>query len=216
MTGTLEIKTEEQKRAGARSKFYNALSKLFTFPDENYINEINSGTIRDGLLTLADELPYSLSPSGFLDETFTVENIEDFQSSYIKTFDVSPGGPPCPLYEGLYYPDRRKIMEDLMRFYEHFGLKPDTKINELPDHISMELEFMHFLSFKETQAMSINKDPRPLRLAQKDFLERHLSKWLPVLNRKLVSLSAPEFYRKLFLFLEEFIKVDCEYIAGMI
>lgn len=214
MTEITEIKTEEEKKTAFRSNLYIALGTLFRYPDDKYIADISSGAIQNKLLPLVKELPYPVNHSDFLNVNFMVENLDDFQSEYIKTFDVSPGGPPCPLYEGLYYPDRRRVMEDLMRFYEHFGLKPDVKKNEFPDHISMELEFMHFLSFKETMALTLGKDTKPLRLAERDFLAHHLVKWLPMLNKKLSTLNPPEFYKKLFLFLEEFINNDYNYIKN--
>jgi DMSO reductase family type II enzyme chaperone len=198
---------------GARSKLYLSLSKLFVYPDEEYIKEIAAGTIQNALIPITRELPYSLKHADFLYSHFTIDNQDEFQSVYIKTFDVSPGGPACPLYEGLYYPDRRKIMEDLMRFYEHFGLKPAPEKNELPDHISIELEFMHFLTFKEEQAISLGKEPKPLRLAQRDFLDRHLVKWLSMINEKLLNLTQMEYYKQLFLFIEEFVNEDFKYIS---
>ncbi len=212
MTKTLEIKTDEQKRSASRSNLFIAFGKLFRFPDEDYINGISSGSIQEELSLLLNELPYPVEERNFLTVRFQINDIEDFQSEYIKTFDVSPGGPPCPLYEGLYYPDRRKIMEELMRFYEHFGLKPDTKNNELPDHISMELEFMHFLSFKEAQALIHNKDTGALLRAERDFLERHLIKWIPELIKKFGKANPPEYYRHLFKFLNAFLNSDLKYV----
>lgn len=214
MTKSLELKTEEQRKSGARSNFYLALSRIFVFPEKEIIESITDGTLQKELIALIKELPYTLRNSEFLEKDYSIENEEEFQSNYIRVFDVSPGGPPCPLYEGLYYPDRRKIMEELMRFYEHFGLKPDIKKNELPDHISMELEFLHFLTFRETQALGLNKDRSSILLAERDFLERHPLDWIPQLLKKLEKAEPPEFYIHLFNFLNGFLKLDLQYVKG--
>ncbi len=216
MTETLEIKSDEQKSSALRSNLFIAFERLFRFPDEDYINGISSGSIQEELSLLINELPYPVEERDFFTAQFQIDNAEDFQSEYIRTFDVSPGGPPCPLYEGLYYPDRRKVMEDLMRFYEHFGLKPDTNKNELPDHISMELEFMHFLSFKEAQALVHNKDRGPFLRAERDFLERHLIKWIPEVIKKFEKANPPQYYRYLFNLLNAFLNSDLKYIREKI
>lgn len=214
MTKTIEIKTRDEKGSAARSNFYLCLSRIFTFPDQKIIETISDGIIQKELSLILRELPYPVNDNGFLQSDYNIPNVEEFQSNYIRVFDVSPGGPPCPLYEGLYYHDRRKIMEDLMRFYEHFGLKPDIRKNKLPDHISMELEFMHFLTFKETQALGLQKECSSILRAERDFLERHPVQWIPQLIKKFDRAKPPEFYIELYKFLDEFLKSDLQYVKG--
>ncbi len=216
MTKSLELKTEEQRKSGARSNFYLALSRIFVFPEKGIIESITDGSLQEELKAMIKELPYPLEDAEFLEKDYSIEDEEEFQSNYIRVFDVSPGGPPCPLYEGLYYPDRRKIMEELMRFYEHFGLKPDIKKNELPDHISMELEFLHFLTFRETQALGLKKDCSPLLRAERDFLERHPLDWIPQLIKKLEKAEPPKFYIHLCNFLNGFLRSDLKYVKGQL
>lgn len=205
--------TVNQRNASIRSGAYLILSNLFNFPDPDFANKLTSGNIQQEMKRMFSELPYPLENQEILEKEFKIENYDEFQNSYIRTFEVAPGGPPCPLYEGLYYPDRRRIMEDLMRFYEHFGLKL-SKPNELPDHISIELEFMHYLTYLESKALTLSKDPISFKLAQKDFLDRHLVKWLPEITRKLAKCEAPDFYKALFVFLQEFLERDLNFIKG--
>ncbi len=88
-------------------------------------------------------------------------------------------------------------MEELARFYSYFGLSIEHGSGELPDHLATELEFMHFLAFKELAALQRQKDPAPYRLAQADFLERQLTSWLPSLEERLQKLGPPPFYTAL-------------------
>ena len=77
--------------------------------------------------------------------------------------------------------DRMKKMEDVVRFYEYFGLHASAEDPRPPDHLSTELEFMKFLAYKEAASAS----PRlqaSFRRAQLDFSERELGRWLPELS----------------------------------
>jgi len=70
--------------------------------------------------------------------------------------------PPCPPYEDTYRKGLEKtvILLAVSEFYKHFDLKmdPGEGKRKLADHVSAELEFRHFLTFKEAQA---RKRPRP-------------------------------------------------------
>jgi DMSO reductase family type II enzyme chaperone len=88
-------------------------------------------------------------------------------------------------------------MEELTRFYNYFGLSVARGKGELPDHVSTELEFMHFLVFKELTALQRGDDPLPYRRAQADFLERQLVSWLPALDARLAALDPPTCYAAL-------------------
>jgi DMSO reductase family type II enzyme chaperone len=80
-------------------------------------------------------------------------------------------------------------MEELVRFYNHFGLSvAEAREREVPDHITTELEFMHYLTFKEVLALQRGEDPAPYCAAEMDFLSRHPAKWLPQLHKKTESV----------------------------
>lgn len=57
-------------------------------------------------------------------------------------------------YGSVYTEKHRQVMGDstieVLKFYEEVGLSVDTK--EPPDHIAIELEFMHHLCLKEAEA----------------------------------------------------------------
>jgi DMSO reductase family type II enzyme chaperone len=106
-----------------------------------------------------------------------------------------------------------KLMEELVRFYEHFGLQ--TNAGDHPDHVSAELEFMHYLAFKETAAIAHQQDVPDLRRAQRDFLERHLCRWLPRLSRRIASAAgAPAFYTGVAALADGFARADLGYLRG--
>jgi DMSO reductase family type II enzyme chaperone len=134
------------------------------------------------------------------------------EGQYIRIFDVGPGRPPCPLYEGSHRRGRQEILEDLVRFYEHFGLRHQE--GDLPDHLCAELEFMHYLSFKQAAALHAGTDSEPYRLAQRDFLSRHLNRWLPRLRARLEQLDPPQLYLSLARLAEEACRLDLRFLKG--
>lgn len=207
--------TDEEKFAASRSKLFKVIEEFFTFPDEEIFRDLASGQFASTVSAVAQGLPYQLPEPPVLSSA-RYKDHEEYSSDFIRIFDVSIGGPPCPLNEGLYYDDRQKVMEELVRFYDHFDLKLNQEGHELVDHISAELDFMHFLSFKEAGALHFHKDPVPYRLAQKDFMERHLLKWFPTLLEKLRGLAPPEFFQSSCEFVHTFLAADHRHIVSLL
>ena len=103
------------------------------------------------------------------------ESDEQQQLDYIAGFDCSVYKTACSLHEAAYTTEGQEVLyEELTRFYEFFGLGRDHSA-ELPDHLSVELEFMHFLSFLEAQDSTEEAARDSLVKAQRDFFTRHLA-----------------------------------------
>jgi len=183
------LRSDEELAAAARSSLYLRLTEAFAFPSGALLGAIDSGRFAEELRANAAALPFELPVEGELSAGGELEQ------AYIRLFEVGPGQPPCPLYEGSHRGGRMKIMEELVRFYEHFGLQPGP--GDQPDHLCAELEFMHYLAFKEAAALSQGGPVEAFVLAQRDFLERHLCRWLPGLRLRLETVDAPAFYRSL-------------------
>ena len=117
------------------------------------------------------------SPSGgvgILDESWIPLPSEDAKTEFLDAFEPSISKTACSLYQSAHSKrEQTSLYEELIRWYDHFGLQRKAKA-ELPDHISVELEFMHFLSYREHLAGSDADAVKTLRRAQKEFLEKHL------------------------------------------
>jgi DMSO reductase family type II enzyme chaperone len=186
------------------------LSTAFSYPTDVFCEELASGEWPRQLFALTQHLPFELSTAT---ETLPGEPASEklLQESYVSIFEVGTGRPYCPLYEGSHRSGRMKLMEDLVRFYEHFGLI--TQPGDHPDHLSAELEFMHYMAFKEAAALA-HSDPVPdVQLAQRDFLNRHLCKWLPRVRERLLSArELPAFYLFAAGLTEEFCRRDLAWL----
>ena len=197
--------------SGARSYVYRMLATAFSYPTDGFCESLASGEWSRQISALAQHLPFDLSVPAA--PSPGEETTEALQQGYVSTFEVGTGRPYCPLYEGSHRSGRMKLMEDLVRFYEHFGLM--TQPGDHPDHLSAELEFMHYMSFKEAAAQA-HSDPVPdLRRAQRDFLDRHLCKWLPRVGKRLVSArDLPAFYLSAASLAEEFCRRDLAWLKA--
>ncbi len=113
------------------------------------------------------------------------------EDQYVRLFVVNPEGTVCPPYESFYLdPDPQAagwVRAQLKQEYATAGLALAPAFHGLPDHVSVELEFMAFLCSQETDAWD-RQDPREgmeFLKRQRTFLERHLGRWFPDFAREV-------------------------------
>jgi DMSO reductase family type II enzyme chaperone len=194
--------------AGARSSFYRLLADSFSYPSDGLPEGLATGGWSSQFRELAPHLPFEFPAA---EPSFADANADALRQAYVSVFEVGTGRPYCPLYEGSHRSGRMKLMEDLVRFYEHFGLK--TLTGDHPDHLCAELEFVHYLAFKEAAALARGEDGGDVRRAQRDFLDRHLCRWLPRVHNRLRSArDLPEFYLFAAGLAEEFCRRDLAWL----
>lgn len=205
---------ELDRATASRSQLYALLAILFGFPDEELHGAIREGEIARSIAELCAVLPHRLSSVVTADLAAAADEYVEFESEYIRLFDVGAAGPPCPLYGGVYIGDRMKNMEEATRFYNFFELHLSPEVRELPDHITTELEFLHYLTFRQAEAGQRGGDVSSLLRAERDFLERHLCRWVPRLRERLVKQKPAPFFLALVEFAVAFFEADRAYAAA--
>lgn len=139
-------------------------------------------------LQSASELPDDAMPRAWMQ--LTDADVSALQSAYIDLFDRRQGG--IPLHETEYGRGRALAkgaeLADLSGFYRAFGvdLDADGDSKEMPDHLSVELEFYAWLLLKEAyllraqeaDAVSIVEDARA------KFLKAHLGPFARALSER--------------------------------
>ncbi len=174
-----------------RSNLYKLLSLGLRYPTPEVFKTFQNGEFLVKLWGSISLLPH-LKP--IITEMFEVsrrtlndlENLTfaDFEIKLVQTFDISVPELFCMPYEGLCREEPGDdITPDISELYKYFGLsiRRHGSTHELPDRLCAELEFLSFLTFKETQARKCEDDKllKDYITAQKDFLERHLIQWVP-------------------------------------
>lgn len=211
--GALQEMELEDNEITARLGVYQALARLASLPDADVHHSAVAGEWGAQLTEAGHLLPFAFDfGTASVDAGVTPEEL---QAEYIRVFEVGVnGGPPAPLYGGLYAGDRMQRLEEVVRFYEYFGLSTSAEDPRPADHLATELEFMKYLCFKE----AVSPSPRlqaSYRRAQHDFLERQLT-WLPKLVEGTESGNTWPYLRWVAGTISGFVEADARYVAGVV
>ncbi|MDP6979013.1 MAG: molecular chaperone TorD family protein [Myxococcota bacterium] len=200
--------------ASGRSKLYQVFALALQYPNADWVDAIRQGELADAIATslrsvdatLISEFDRAaLTDAGTDDDALAVE--------YTRLFDVGPGGSPVSLFGGHHLGNRTQTMEEVLRFYLHFGLERDPTAHELPDHVISELEFLHFLTFQQARLEHQGEDSRHYLRGQRDFIERQLGRWIPKITALLREHEASPHYVELFRLLDLFVQHERETLS---
>lgn len=189
----------EQLLAAARSSAYRLFAEAMRFPHDDGLAWIREGRLADALREQLSEIDPALGevPACWVALRDAGPDEDTLAIEYTRLFDAGAKGPPCPLHGGLYGGARMKVMEEAVRFYNHFGLTLSEAPRELPDHLATQLEFVHYLAYREAECLRDGRDPGPYQRAQRDFLERQPGSWIPKLSERLREEKALPLYAQL-------------------
>jgi DMSO reductase family type II enzyme chaperone len=131
----------------------------------------------------------------------------DFESRYIACFEVGLPAPPVALQASHY--NRREpvpaVIHEHILFYKRFGLHVPDGDSESADHLLHELAFLlHLDQLLLTGKMAADS----LVLARRDFLDRHLSRWVPRADDAAEEKHLPALYQTLLTILARAVSQD--------
>ena len=103
-----------------------------------------------------------------------------------------------------------KSTVEAKKFIESAGLNYKEAYTGLPDHISVELEFMQHVIQREAQAWEADDDVTALLCLrnEKIFIDEHLSGWIPVFCEKVIEAAEMPFYREMAQLTRSFIEFE--------
>ncbi|MCL4477127.1 MAG: molecular chaperone TorD family protein [Nitrospirae bacterium] len=137
-----------------------------------------------------------------MEKSFSKYSEEELTVDYARLF-VGPNELLAPPYGSVYLDGDRKVMGDstmeVMKMYEEQGLAMDREFRNLPDHITVELEFMYYLIFKEIEALEKSDIASALNFIniQEVFLDRFLKRWIRPFCDKVKEGTDSGFYKAL-------------------
>lgn len=195
---------EPTETAPARCLMYAIFSDIVASPFD-----ADAVVARDAIQLSEVRLPYTLSNPDEYVNAWRERDIGALKTEYSGLFEVGSDGPPVPIREDLHRNQPAGVREDIVRFYDYFGYGLAEKFAWAPDHLSVELEFMHFLAYKESEC-DVDHSVS-FQLAQLDFAERHLVIWVSELAQRIVDRQPDALYAKLVTALSEFVVKDFEW-----
>lgn len=145
--------------------------------------------------------------------------IDDSCVHFARLF-VGPYALLAPPYGSVYLDGERQVMGnstmDVCMRYGNAGLELAAHFKEAPDHIAAELEFMHFLIFKEIEATLRYDMDRAIEYVDQQgaFLKNHLAVWVPLFARHVVENATTDFYKHLARATDLFIKHEYDHILA--
>ncbi len=213
--------TPAVERALNRSKIYLLISWSMLYPeDDEFLDYLQSGEfVEDGRSSL-ESLHSALDGVGgerakqkiaaLLKHFDLIEKwvasecvnwqLSDLQSEHRRVFS-NVITLDCPPYETLFGNDhvfaQSHVMGDIAGFYKAFGVELSRDIHERLDHLSVELEFMHFLAYKESYSRCHDGADKTQIVvdAQKKFVKNHIGRWVPLFCRMLARKADSGFFK---------------------
>jgi DMSO reductase family type II enzyme chaperone len=167
----------------ARSALYQLLSAAFLYPENGTLTGMREGVYR--AMPLASKLEWRRVEGTLqrLGRHLQATDEEQILHDYLDVFGHTTS-PDCPPYEGEYGQahifQKSHVLADLQGFYKAFGVEISPVFKDRPDHLSVELEFMHLLALKEAYALLHQHDDDKVEVcqrAQESFLAMHLAPW---------------------------------------
>ena len=203
-------------REGFRGDSYRLLSACYYRPQKAFLEENVFENLRAAFQSICREAgEYAQA----LNVSFLQESEQDLLVDYARLF-VGPYELLAPPYGSVYLERKKEVMGEstvaVQRIYEAVGLRVDKDFHELPDHITVELEFMYYLVHEELRAygQADCDGVRNILGQQEMFLKSHLGAWVLAFTEKVQQGCETSFYRNLARCTSLFVKGDMQYLAG--
>ena len=144
------------------------------------------------------------------------ELLEDLAVEYTRLF-LGPGKHISP-HESVHHKKEGtqsgqlwgESTAEVKKIVEASGLEYKTEYTGLPDHISVELEFMQHVVMREEQAWK-DDDKETALLCQengKKFVDEHLFRWIPKFCEEVITEADLPFYREMARLTRTFIEFE--------
>jgi TorA maturation chaperone TorD len=199
----------------ARSNVYETLSLCFSYPwgqvlpwflERAWIKETERS-----IRLLSREI--SIEPLRHMDDYLFKAETEvglELTREYTRLFINAFPRVPAPPYGSVYLEESRLVhgrtTMDVLNFYRSTGFEPNFEQKELPDHISLEMEFLGILAARESRTGHRGANwPGHLR---QEFLSRFVLPWVPSFCEHIISDTDSPFYRALGCLTAEFLAYE--------
>ena len=202
--------TDFDLREQVRSASYYHLARLFELPDVFLAEEQVLEKLHAALAAVNEE---AAEHAAQLARSFGEEGLERARRDHVKLF-LGPAQLLAPPYGSIYLDGQREIMGpstlDAARLYEAAGMQKAPSLREPPDHVRVELDFMHRVIERTLTAVRAEawEEAERLTSVQLAFLQNHLARWVTPFAEVLRTGAATGFYRHAAGVLEAFVRQE--------
>jgi TorA maturation chaperone TorD len=213
-------KTEKinmKELAGHRSNIYGLLAAIYR---REMTSDLLQQIKKPATLGVLANLGIKLN-NGFLNKP-EHELLENLSIEYARLF-IGPGKHISP-HESVHHKreDGRwgqlwgPSTAEVKKIIESAGLSYQSEYTGLPDHISVELEFMQQVTLAEEKAWDDGDKDLALacREIERKFIEAHLAEWIPDFCDKVINGAELPFYRVMAELTKKFIEFEKNEVAN--
>jgi TorA maturation chaperone TorD len=199
--------------AGFRSSIYGFLAGVYRQElTSELLQQMKDHRFQEILSTLGIELS-----NGFFKKP-EKELLENLAVDYAYLF-IGPGKHISP-HESVHHKKEGvqsgqlwgELTAEVKRIIESSGLEYKSEFTGMPDHISVELEFMQHVVQREMQAWKVD-DVETARLClknEKQFVDEHLIRWIPDFCEKVIEAADLPFYKEMARLTRSFIEFEAQ------
>ena len=212
----MEVETFVRHEA-IRSEIYKLLADCYYPPDETWSGKIIDLDQKLGLV--CPQARQDIDWGG--EEILKADHIKELMVDHARLF-VGPYTLLAPPYGSVYLDSERRVMGnstmEVTDRYREAGLEMARDFKDVPDHITVELEFMHFLISRTIEA-TINNEFETIRTnfqKQRSFLEYHLCAWITEFTKNILHIAQSAFYMNLAKTTATFLDDDYKYILAAV
>lgn len=207
--------TQIQSAAAAREDIYRLLAACYYSPTPAFMDENCCSVLATLLSVLAPEAARQATEAARISADYSLEALA---VEHARLF-MGPFQLVVPPYGSYYLDDRKTVMGDSTAraeaFYRSCDLHLADDFHELPDHITVELEFLSFLAFKQREAEATgNMDGAKAAVGlQREFLAQFLMPWLEPFTEAVITDGEAPFYQAIARCTAAFVNSDNSALA---
>ena len=214
ITSSEAAKTGTEALMGQSYVIWGVFAEALSYPDDELVEAVRTGTLAAHLSRLVKNCYPSVYEQTDWDLLKAVVGLDELAAEYTRLFDTAVNKSACSLYGGQHDGNRMTTMEEVLRFYNMFEASMAEQQNELPDHLTVELEFVHLLAYGDFTLTEQGKSAKSYALARRDFIDRHLGHWVANAREQLRKLFPLGYYEELFSLLEHCLQEELESLGA--
>jgi TorA maturation chaperone TorD len=203
--------SDDVQRLAARADLARLLAASYYEPGEEFAEE--------QLFVSMSEAANGINPARGaaarrIEAAYAGAHRQELLIDYVRLFHGPPKALAQPYASVWLSTTTQTVMEDstvaIMEFYREAGIDMAADFRDLPDHISVELECLYALLFREAQACRDGQADRQQAAAalRKRLLQDHLAVWLAQFFEVVIAQSQTPFYRALAALTRDYIAFE--------